>query len=145
MATKGNLENPSYEPLAREQAVHGTEDIFIILCASGFENSARMRSALMFATLAASANFRTILYCIQNAVDVMVRGAIERNEVPQPGVPTLRQRLQEAMEMGVGIQCCTQTMANKGIEEEDLIEGVKAAGAMSLIDLSTRARGTLCF
>ena len=99
----------------------------------------------MFATLSASANFRTILYCIQGAVDVMVKGAIEKNEKPQPGVPTLDQRLSEAMEMGVEIQCCTQSMANKRITEEDLVPGVKAAGAMSLIDLAVGAKGTLCF
>lgn len=95
--------------------------------------------------LAASADYKTILYCIQNAVDIMVRGAIEKNEVPQPGVPTLVQRLNEAIEMGVEIQCCSQTMANKKITEEDLIPGVKIAGAMNLITLATDAKGTLCF
>jgi predicted peroxiredoxin len=129
-----------HEPVRSE-----VEDIFIVLCASGFENSARVRSALMFAALAASANFRTVLYCIQGAVDVMERGAIEKNERPQPGVPTLDQRLGEALEMGVEIQCCTQSMANKKLTEDDLIPGVKAAGAMSLIDLTTTAKGTLCF
>ncbi len=118
---------------------------FIVLCASGFERIANARSALMFASLAAAADLKTILFCIQNAVDIMVKGAIEKNEKPQSGVPTLAQRLQEALEMGVEIQCCTQTMANKKIAEDDLIPDVKAAGAMNLIDLTTRAHGTLCF
>ena len=99
----------------------------------------------MFATLAASAEYRTILYCVQEAVDVMVRGAIEQREKPQPNVPTLRQRLDEAMEMGVEIQCCTQTMSNKNIPEKDLLPGVKPAGAMSLIHLTSQAAGSLCF
>ncbi len=120
-------------------------DLFIVLCASGFENIARARSALMFAALAASADYRTVLYCIQTAVDIMVKGAIEELEKPQPGVPSLRQRLDEAMEMGVEIQCCTQTMANKNIKENDLIAGVKAAGAMSLIEMTSRAKGSLSF
>ena len=119
--------------------------MFIILCASGFENIPRVRSALMFATLAASANYRAILYCVQTAVDVMVKGAIEKQEKPQPNVPTLRQRLDEAMEMGVEIQCCTQTMANNNITEQDLLPGVKPAGAMSLITLTSQAAGSLCF
>ena len=120
-------------------------DLFIVLCASGFENIARARSALMFAALAASADYRTVLYCIQTAVDVMIKGSIEELEKPQPGVPSLRQRLDEAMEMGVEIQCCTQTMANKSIKEDDLIAGVKAAGAMSLIEMTSRAKGSLSF
>ncbi len=127
------------------QADKGQGKLFIILCASGFENVPRMRSALMFATLAASANYRAILYCIQTAVDVMVKGAIDKHEKPQPGVPTIRQRLDEAMEMGVEIQCCTQTMANIKITEEDLLPGVKPAGAMSLITLTSQAAGSLCF
>ncbi len=118
---------------------------FIVMCTSGFEKIANARSALMFASLAAAADLKTILFCVQNAVDIMVKGAIEKNENPQPGVPTLDQRLQEAMEMGVEIQCCTQTMANKKITEGDLIPQVKAAGAMNLIDLAANAHGTLCF
>jgi predicted peroxiredoxin len=138
---QGTLSRPVLSPSDKRE----TQEVFIVLCASGFDNIARARSALMFATLAASANFKSILYCIQNAVDVMVKGAIGKNEKPQPGAPTLDQRLNEAMEMGVEIQCCTQSMANKKISEDDLVHGVKAAGAMSLIDLAVDAKGTLCF
>ena len=118
---------------------------FIVLCTSGFENAPSARSALMFATLAASANLKTILFCVQNAVDIMVKGGIEKNEKPVPDLPTLAQRLEEALEMGVEIQCCTQTMANKNIAVDDLIPEVKAAGAMNLIVLATEAHGTLSF
>jgi predicted peroxiredoxin len=118
---------------------------FVVLCASGFEKIANARSALMFASLAAAADLKTILFCVQNAVDIMVKGAIEKNEKPMPGVPSLAQRLDEALEMGVEIQCCTQTMANKKITEDDLLPQIKAAGAMNLIDLATKAHGTLSF
>ncbi len=121
------------------------KEYFIILCASGFENPERVRSALMFATLAATANYRTILYCVQNAVDVMVKGAVEKTESSKPKTPTIAQRLQEALEMGVEIQCCSQTMANKGLTEKDLIDGATVAGAMNLIALAAEAKGTLCF
>jgi predicted peroxiredoxin len=132
-------------PAAKKEDHGGAADLYIVLCASGFDNVERTRSALMFASLAASAGFRTILYCIQGAVEVMVTGAIEKNEAPVPGVPTRAGRLREAMEMGVEVQCCTQTMANKGIEAGDLISDVRPAGAMTLIDLAAEARGTLCF
>lgn len=121
------------------------DDLFVVLCASGFENPERVRSALMFATLAASAEYKTILYCIQSAVDVMVKGAVERIETPRAGVPTIMQRLTEALEMGVEIQCCSQTMANKKLKEEDLLPNVRVTGAMNLIALVTKAKGTICF
>jgi predicted peroxiredoxin len=133
------------QPTAGHVRREETEELFIVLCASGFENCARARSALMFAALAATGGYRTVLYCIQNAVDIMIRGSVERNEVPQPGVPSLAQRLKEALDAGVEIHCCTQTMANKNITEQDLIEGAKAAGAMSLIVLASQARGTISF
>lgn len=133
------------DPAVTQPAITPRHDLFIVLCASGFESVARARSALMFAALAASADYRTVLYCIQNAVDIMVRGAIEAQEQPQPGAPSLRQRLDEALEMGVEIQCCTQTMMNKGITEQDLIPGVTAAGAMNLIEMTSRAKGSLSF
>ncbi len=131
--------------LERVPLADGEDGIFNVLCTSGFENVPSARSALMFATLAASANYKTILFCLQGAVDIMVKGAIEKNEKPQPGVPTLKQRLAEAMEMGVEIQCCSQTMVNKKLTEENLVPGIKIAGAMSLITLATRAKGTICF
>jgi predicted peroxiredoxin len=138
MATANDIE--SEEPTEKN-----ADRLFIVLCVTGFEKIANARSALMFASLAAAANFKTILFCLQNAVDIMVKGAIEENERPEPGVPTLTQRLDEALEMGVEIQCCTQTMTNKNITEDDLIPPVKAAGAMNLIVLATKAEGTLCF
>lgn len=132
------------EGISLEKA-QGDDEIFVVLLVSGFDNIPRSRSALMFATLAATADYRTVLYCIQNGVDIMVSDATEGNEVPKPGVPTLKQRLSEAVEEGIEILCCSQTLANKNLDEDDLLEGVKAAGATTLVDLTTRAKGVLCF
>jgi predicted peroxiredoxin len=120
-----------------------TSNLYVVFLASGFNNISRARSAFMFASLAAAANYRTVLYCIQDGVDLMVKGAIEKNETPQPGVPNLNQRVEEAIDVGVEIQCCTQTMANKKIREEDLLPNVRAAGAMSLIELTVEAKGSI--
>lgn len=122
-----------------------TDEVFVILCASGFDNIARARSALMFASLAAAAEYKAVLYCIQTGVDIMVKGAIEKNEKLQSGTPTLADRLREALALGVKIQCCSQTLANKGLTKEDLIEEVQIAGAMNLIELTARASGSLSF
>ena len=139
---------PELAALSREQtnegAILGRDDLFVVLCVSGFDSIPRMRSALMFAGLAAAADMKTILYCIQDAVDVMVKGNIERYE-PKGTGPSIAVRLQEALELGVEIQCCTQTMANKGIREEDLLGGIIPAGAMSLISLTVKAKGSLSF
>ncbi|MEE9524835.1 MAG: DsrE family protein [Thermodesulfovibrionales bacterium] len=121
------------------------EKLFVVLCSAGFDNILRMRSALMYATLAAHSDYRSVLYCVQDAVDIMVQEEIEKNETPSPGSPTLTQRLHEALDSGVEILCCSQTLANKKIGGEQLAEGIKIAGAMTLISLTTSAKGTLCF
>ncbi|MBZ0158255.1 MAG: DsrE family protein [Alphaproteobacteria bacterium] len=119
--------------------------IFTVLCTSGFDRVPNVHSALMLASLAASADYRAILFCQQGTVDVMVKGAIEKNEKPEPGAPTLSEKLAEAMELGVEVQCCAQTMMSKGITDADLVPGVTVAGAMTLIDLAVMGQGTLCF
>jgi len=134
---------PSPSPAASGKGKEGNG--YVVVCAAGFEQMPRVRSALMFASLAASAGMETVLYCVQGGVDVMVRGAIEKHEKQSPGTPSIAGRLADALELGVRIECCTQTMANKGIEPEDLIPEARPAGAMNLITLTTRARGSLSF
>jgi predicted peroxiredoxin len=75
----------------------------------------------------------------------MVKGAIEQHEKPVPGMPTLTQRLKEAQEMGVEVQCCSQSVINKKLTEDDLVDGAVVAGAMNLIHLSARASATISF
>ncbi len=120
-------------------------ELFIVLCAAGFDSPERVRSALMFATLAAAGQYKAVLYCIQGAVDVMVKGAVENHESPDSSAPTIGQRLREAIDMGVQIQCCSQSMANRKLRPEDMLEGVEIEGAMSLIELTSRSKGNLCF
>jgi predicted peroxiredoxin len=132
--------------MGESTGTEGTDEkLFVVLCSSGFENTERMRSALMFSSLAASAGYRSVLYCVQSAVDVMVRGAIEQHEKPVPGVPTLAQRLKGAQEMGVEVQCCSQSVINKKLTEDDLVDGASVSGAMNLIHLSARASATISF
>ncbi len=121
------------------------KDLFLVMNVCGFEQMPNAKSALMFATVAAAGDFKVVLYCAQNGVEIAVKGAIEKNETPKPGVPSLAQRLREALEMGVEIEVCTQAMSNKNIKEKDLIDGATAQGAMRLIDLSANAKGILCF
>lgn len=123
----------------------GLDNLFIIVCSSGFDSPKQARSALMFATLAVASKYRTILFCIQDAVDLMVESEAEKREPGATDSPSIGQRLEEAIYMGVEIQCCTQAMANKGIKPGDLIEGVTPAGGISLIELASHAKGSLCF
>lgn len=122
-----------------------SEKLFVVVNASGFENIGRAKTALMFAALAASADYRTVLYVVQDGIDLVIEGGIEKFENRTQGVPTLSQRLQEALDAGVEILVCSQVMRNRNIHEKDLVKGSKVAGAMTLIKLASEAEGTLSF
>jgi predicted peroxiredoxin len=118
---------------------------FIVLCTSGLGNPANARSALMFSAIAATMGCRTVLYMVQDGVGLMVRGAVERETGVKPGKPTLKQRLEEAIEAGVEFQVCSQSCANKGICQDDLIPQARITGAATLVDLSLDSSGFLAF
>ena len=74
----------------------------------------------------------------------MVKGAPEK-EPTKPGIPTIAQRLGEAIDIGVRLEVCEQTADTRGIRAEDLIAEASLIGGASLIDYSIRARGQLTF
>lgn len=117
---------------------------FLVMLSSGLSTPQFARSALMFATIAASMGWETYLYCAQDGVEVMVKGAAER-DVVAPGLPSLKQRLQEALDAGVRIQVCTTSVRNRGLVKEDLIPEVEIAGGAVLIEHAVESAGTLSF
>jgi len=121
------------------------ENLYLVLLAAGFDQADRARSAFMFASLAASAGMRAVVFCVQEAVELLRRGAIEEGARQAGGGPGLAQRIAEALEAGVEIHACTQALSNRGISPDELMAGVSPHGAMSFIDLSTRARALVSF
>jgi predicted peroxiredoxin len=115
----------------------------VFVLTTGFNSPGITRATLMFSAISAAMDVETTLFCVQDGAEIMVRGALEREEVKQ-GVPTIKQRLEEAIEAGVEILVCEQTMRVKGIREEELIEEAKVSGAATLIDLALEARNVLC-
>ena len=86
----------------------------------------------MFVTLAQYSGCDTVVYCVQDGADALVKGAIREKGQPS-GVPTFEQRLRVARKTGVRFQLCEQVAMNRHLTEKDLIEGVKIAGGIHLI------------
>ncbi len=126
------------------QAQNPKKKRFLVLLTAGLDTPAPARSAFMFATLAAATYLETTVYCVQDGAELMVKGVAEREDV-KPGMPTLAQRIAEARVAGVRFQVCEQTAINKGIREEDLIEGAEIVGGAVLIHHALNCDGMLCF
>lgn len=117
---------------------------FLVLLYSGLNDPPRAKSALMFASLSAAFDFETTVYCVQDGADVVLEGGLA-GERAAPGLPTIKQRLEEAIAAGVKLQLCEQTARNKKIEPEDLIEQAEIVSGALLIDHTVGSDGVLCF
>src|SRR5574337_1743584 len=100
------------------------ENLFLVVLRSGLNAPGQVRAALMYASIAAAMNQDVIVYCVQEGADVMVKGAPEKEQT-KPGMPTIAQRLAEAIEIGVRLEVCEQTADTRGIKAEDLIPEAK--------------------
>jgi|Deesub1362A_J573_1020465.scaffolds.fasta_scaffold00209_54 predicted peroxiredoxin len=116
----------------------------IIVLLSGMSEPQKVKSGLMFASIAATMGFETIVYCVQDGVEVMVKGKAEQ-EVVEEGMPTVKQRLDEVLKHGVRIMVCENAVRNKGLSQEDFIEGVEISGAATLIDIAVESNTVLTF
>ncbi|MCL5961721.1 MAG: DsrE family protein [Chloroflexi bacterium] len=117
---------------------------FTVLLTVGLNSPGVARAALMFATIAAVSDLQTVVYCVQEGADLMVKGVVDREET-KPGMPTLRQRLDEAIAAGVEFQVCEATAVGRGITREDLIEQARIVGGAVLIANTLESAGVLSF
>lgn len=135
---------PAGQPRATAEKEKEEENLFLVVLRSGLNAPGQVRAALMYASLAAAMDQDAVVYCVQEGADVMVKGAADK-EPTKPGAPTIKQRLAEAIEMGVRIEVCEQTALVRNIKPEELIPEAKLVGGARLIDYAIRARGSLTF
>ncbi len=119
--------------------------LFLVVLTRGFEYTPIVRSAFMYASLAAAMGFEAVVYCVQAGADTMVRTKIKTLDQSQAGQPTILDRFTEAIEMGVRVEVCEQTANVRAIRAEDLLDGVALRGGAVLIDYAVRAAGHLTF
>lgn len=118
---------------------------FAVQLSTGSRDVGKVKSALMFATLAQYSDCDTVVYCVQDGADAVVKGAIKEEGALPPGVPTFERRLAEALEAGVKFQLCGQAAENRNLTKEDLIEGTEIAGGIHLITYALEYDGMLFF
>jgi len=118
---------------------------FAVQLSSGIRDIGKVKSALMFATLAQYSGCDTVVYCVQDGADAVVKGMIREEGTLPPGVPTFEQRLAEALEAGVKFQLCEQVARNRNLTKDVLIEGTEIAGGIQLIVYALEYDGLLSF
>jgi predicted peroxiredoxin len=118
---------------------------FAVQLSSGVNDVGKVKSALMFATIAQCSGCDTVVYCVQEGADAVVKGKIKEEGLLPPGVPTFEQRLADAIQVGVKFQLCEQVAKNRGLTKDDLIDGAQIAGGIHLIIYALEYDGMLYF
>jgi len=118
---------------------------FAVQLSSGMKDVGKIKSAIMFATIAQCSGCDAVVYCVQDGADAVVKGKIKEEGTLPPGIATFEQRLADALAVGVKFQLCQQVAANRGIKKEDLIEGTQILGGIHLINYALECDGMLFF
>jgi len=128
-----------------DETMKKTRKKFAVQLSSGINDVGKVKSALMFATIAQCSGCDAVVYCIQDGADAVIKGKIKEEGLLPPGVPTFEQRLADALQVGVKFQLCEQVAKNRGLTKEDLIDGTQIAGGIHLITYALEYDGMLYF
>ncbi|MDW8325497.1 MAG: sulfurtransferase TusA family protein [Anaerolineales bacterium] len=131
-------------PASSQRKEKKDENLFLVVLRTGLNQPGQVRAAFMYASLAAAMGQDTVVYCVQEGADAAKKDVPQKDTSP-PGGPTITQRIEEALDMGVRIEVCEQTASVRNIKAEDLIPQAKLIGGAALIDYAIRARGQLTF
>ncbi len=118
---------------------------FAVQLSTGAKDIGKVKSALMFATIAQCSGCDAVVYCVQDGADAVIKGKIKEEGVVAPGVPTFEQRLADALSVGVKFQLCEQVAKNRNLAKDDLIDGTQIAGGIHLISYALEYDGMLFF
>ena len=118
---------------------------FAVQLSSGAKDVGKVKSAIMFATIAQCSGCDAVVYCVQDGADAVVKGKIKEEGLLPPGVPTFEQRLADALQVGVKFQLCEQVARNRNIMKEDLVQGAQIVGGIHLITYALEYDGMLYF
>jgi predicted peroxiredoxin len=118
---------------------------FAVQLSSGMKDIGKIKSAIMFATIAQCSGCDAVVYCVQDGADAVIKGKIKEEGTLPPGIATFEQRLADALAVGVKFQLCQQVAVNRGLKKEDLIEGTVILGGIHLINYALEYDGMLYF
>jgi predicted peroxiredoxin len=127
------------------EAIRKPRKKFGVQLSTGLRDVGKVKSAIMFATIAQCSGCDTVVFCVQDGADALIKGNIKEEGVIPSGVPTFEQRLEDAIKVGVKFQLCEQVAVNRNLTTGDLIEGTEIVDGSRLITYAMEYDGMLYF
>lgn len=110
----------------------------VIFMLSGPENPRRCVTPFLVVMAALASGWDASMYFACDGVLLLRRGAAEEIVAMEGGRP-LSAFIGDALDLGVKLYACTPAVQLHHIDPSDLIDGVEAAGAVSLLEESRGA------
>lgn len=108
----------------------------LVIQTHGVETPRRTYSPLFYAMAAAAMEMDVMVWFTMDGTNQLKKGAAEKVQLDPASDVTLKTMLEQAMDSGVKLRVCQQSMALWNMQQDDLIPGVEILGATSIIDLA---------
>jgi len=103
----------------------------------------RQYSPLVLAQTAKAMDIHPKVYYLGQALKILVQG--EAEQIKLGSFPNVKEMIDKTLEMGIEIYVCEASKQMLGLENLELIPGVKIVGAGTLNDLALESGATMWF
>ncbi len=117
----------------------------LVIQTHGVDTPTRTYSPIFYAMAAAAMEMDVMVWFTMNGTNQLKKGEAEKVQLDPTSDVTLKTLLDQALEAGVKLRVCQQSMDLWNMTKEDLIEGVEILGATSIIDLALNADHVMYF
>ena len=117
----------------------------LVIQTHGVETPTRTYSPLFYAMAAAAMEMDVMVWFTMNGTNQLKKGEAEKIKLDPTSDVTLKTMLEQAIDSGVKLRVCQQSLALWNMTQDDLIDGVEILGATSIIGLALESDHVMYF
>ncbi|MDQ7052517.1 MAG: DsrE family protein [candidate division KSB1 bacterium] len=117
----------------------------LVIQTHGVETPTRTYSPLFYAMAAAAMEMDVMVWFTMNGTNQLKKGEAEKIKLDPTSDVTLKTMLEQAIDSGVKLRVCQQSLALWNMTQDDLIDGVEILGATSIINLALESDHVMYF